>query len=729
MFKIQQFIIGTLCLVCSFTSWGQTQDKIRQIKEKMWALSDPGFKSTEVPDKWKNESAVILCRSMEYQVKKEVFIIALYENVYSRQRIKLQDAAAVKEYSELSFPASRREMSGVTTIASLSVYVGIKVIKSNGTIKDIDMKESVVMEAKQGYEKEQYNKIAVPDLEPGDIIDYYYCLEKTTAWDSFGRVLYSLAGKYPIVKQRLDINVMRKCHISAKSMNGAPELKRNLEFKDNEVYSLLDENREKVNSDQHWFYTNRSVPSVNFRAYYIQSRKSGWEEFFVGDREEVYSNISSEKVLGYINMISTLKKKYYPWSAAINSFWSRNNRKEKDAETLSREAYYYLRQRTHAARMEDELLYNSKVNYGINNANLMLDFSYALKKKKVDHDLILVTSRQACDLKDLIVRDDISYMIRINTPKPFFISNFNEYSYYNEINPLFEGATAYSVNMLKKASERTIEKIVIPATSNEINREQTDLFVSIDPEQEGKVHIKRSVLSKGLCRFAEIRTLVTSYEYLYDSKPEKYSIILVEKQDVSKRVRESNAAKVAQRKDQDQKERLETMKKEVERDFSAKVTSYDKFELLQTGSWDDKPELKFQDEFTLEGILTNNGPNYLLDAGKLISQQIDLQKEEMDRKDDIYMPYARSFVYTITVAIPKGYEVKGLENFNSSVTNTAGGFVSSASVSDGKLSISVKKYYTHNYEKASSWPDMVAFLEAAYHFTQQKILIRKIQSS
>ncbi len=164
----------------------------------------------------------------------------------------------------------------------------------------------------------------------------------------------------------------------------------------------------------------------------------------------------------------------------------------------------------------------------------------------------------------------------------------------------------------------------------------------------------------------------------------------------------------------------------MEGELNAKVASYDKFELLQTGLWEDKPVLQYQDEFTAEGVLATNDPNYLLDAGKLISKQVDLQKEEITRKDDIYMPYARSFIYTITVTIPQGYEVKGLENFTNNVVNTTGGFVSSASVSGNTLTISARKFYNQNYEKAAEWPNMVAFIEAAYHFTQQKLLIKKI---
>jgi hypothetical protein len=96
-------------------------------------------------------------------------------------------------------------------------------------------------------------------------------------------------------------------------------------------------------------------------------------------------------------------------------------------------------------------------------------------------------------------------------------------------------------------------------------------------------------------------------------------------------------------------------------------------------------------------------------------------------KEDVYMPYARTFIYTINILIPGGFEVKGLEKFNVNVTNSTGGFISTANVEGNKVVIKTKKYYAHNFEKAANWKDMTAFLEASYNFTQQKLLFKKSQ--
>jgi hypothetical protein len=138
--------------------FGQTESEKRIVREKMWQLPDAGFTQTQVPDKWKNESAVVLYRSMEYEVKKEVFLNYVYENLYTRNRIKLLDQAAVKDFSEMSFDASTSQlMDAFGASNKVNVFVGIKVIKPGGQEREVTLKEAVTIEAKQGYNKEKYN--------------------------------------------------------------------------------------------------------------------------------------------------------------------------------------------------------------------------------------------------------------------------------------------------------------------------------------------------------------------------------------------------------------------------------------------------------------------------------------------------------------------------------------------------------------------------------------------
>jgi hypothetical protein len=97
----------------------------------------------------------------------------------------------------------------------------------------------------------------------------------------------------------------------------------------------------------------------------------------------------------------------------------------------------------------------------------------------------------------------------------------------------------------------------------------------------------------------------------------------------------------------------------------------------------------------------------------------------MTRTADIYMPYTRSFNEDVIITIPAGYTVEGLENLNKNITNQTGGFISEATLNGNQLVIKTQKWYIHNFEPAKNWDMMLEFLEAAYQFTQEKVLLKK----
>jgi len=66
-----------------------------------------------------------------------------------------------------------------------------------------------------------------------------------------------------------------------------------------------------------------------------------------------------------------------------------------------------------------------------------------------------------------------------------------------------------------------------------------------------------------------------------------------------------------------------------------------------------------------------------------------------------------------------------LQDLKFSVDNESGLFIADSKVENDKLIITVKKIYKKNFDKKEMWPNYVAFLEAAYKFSQSKIILRK----
>jgi hypothetical protein len=156
------------------------------------------------------------------------------------------------------------------------------------------------------------------------------------------------------------------------------------------------------------------------------------------------------------------------------------------------------------------------------------------------------------------------------------------------------------------------------------------------------------------------------------------------------------------------------------------LDKYENFELIKDGRYGDTAMLQYKERFTLKKLLSKAGRNYVFEVGKLAGGQIKLEQTELTtRQSDIWLPFARTIENNITINIPAGYTVDGLQDLKFSVDNESGSFIADSKVENDKLIITAKKVYKKNFDKKEMWPNYVAFLEAAYKFSQAKIVLRK----
>lgn len=144
---------------------------IRELENLFQGSAD--FDNNTAKEKWQNSSSVVLCQAEMFVVPKSEFLyyesIAIPPHVkyYSRIKVKLQDKFAVQQYSEFTM--------------NQNFSYEIQLIKSSGLQKNIDSKEAVtVTKGISGsitdylsyvVTKNEYRKLAIPDLDTGDILD------------------------------------------------------------------------------------------------------------------------------------------------------------------------------------------------------------------------------------------------------------------------------------------------------------------------------------------------------------------------------------------------------------------------------------------------------------------------------------------------------------------------------------------------------------------------------
>ncbi len=190
-------------------------------------------------------------------------------------------------------------------------------------------------------------------------------------------------------------------------------------------------------------------------------------------------------------------------------------------------------------------------------------------------------------------------------------------------------------------------------------------------------------------------------------------------------VLDSYEEKLRERKKEDKTRKLETMKKELDGDYE-NLTAYTEFTLNSDGRNWRKQELNYTNKFELGDMVKIAGDNLLVAVPGLIGAQLWISQDDRKREVDAYMEYPKSIRNIINFTIPAGYKVVGIQNLNINIDNAVGTFAVQATVEGSTLNILVKKHYKQTTVKKEDWPKLLEMLDAAYNFSQKKVLLKKL---
>jgi hypothetical protein len=666
-------------------------------EENIFETADPDFEVKDIPEKWKNESAVIICQKTSYLFDKVLGTsgeASITQKEVVRKRIKLLDRAAVEEYSEFYFVGTKD--------------LGIRIIKPDGRIELIELNDAVpvakdvsipgVYKSAYKWEKD-YHKLAIAGLEPNDIIDYFNIIKHTYYMTSkeyaFPDVLHSLENSYPVIKQKFLFEIDQELYFNFKSSNGAADLGGELLTGEGlKLYSFSDSLREKI-KDERWSFVYRSTPSIRFQVIYNPDPK-GITEYFLGDPGIVKSSVAQEEVVSKVNQtLLTKDKSINKLSGQILKYFSSHKNITTD-DDIARISYYLYRSLKFT---------NGKNNFGENDDQAFVKcLAMVFDKKKVSYKVMVAVPRKIGTLEDLVLEDELIWFLMVDATGKFLTSpsvNAN----YGTVFSGIEGADAYLVKPNKDISLLRSERRTLPVSTIEKNGESNTMYVTLSQRLDQlTIHNNRTI------RGHSKESFESAIVYGDSKSSERYSL------NVS-----TDLSAVSEQK----RNRRERYRSYIAEDFD--LVSYDDFALVRDGRYDDDPVLEFTENYQIRGLLRKAGINYIFQAGKLIGTQVEINEEELKRKYDVYSDCPRTYTNEISITIPEGYKVLGLEKLLMNVSNETGSFLSKAWMDGNVLKIKTTKIYLHNFEKNNDWAKMVQFLDAAYDFTQARVLLKKIE--
>lgn len=699
-------ILLTIFILIQFTAFGA--DRATELRDEMWNSGDKNFSIRETPQKWASKSAIIIAQMNRFEYRKAIMASLVRQNKYNHYRIKLNDKNAVEKYSEMSYDMSSN---------GYDLYVGYKVIKPNGSESIVDLSKAVKMERTLNGRKIAYNKLAIPGLEPGDILDYYVCEEESHDITSyilfFDPVIYSIPGDYPIMNYKIQFRASRKCYINIKSVNEAPEYKLITDEKnDEQYYSIEGTNVESV-EDQRWVYPYRELPTIKFRAAYAKSE--GYSNYFgvlLGDVKKAKSAVSKAELE---KLAETMIAGQYYEPVLIKKYDKANLKGVTDPFKIAMSAYYFFRNELYVKSAEG-VAWEGNEQRKMSDGRFVGSLHQYFIKKKVPHDVVIAVPRNISTIENVIMENELEWLIRVKKGKEYlYLSPYDAYTIPGTFSEMLEGTKAYALTGVTSTALGAAEEFTMPVLTRDDHRSITNLQVQLTDMSKATITVKKEV--SGRNKSYDQYTFVDYYDYEKEEQAKfKTKPVTLKKQQLA--LKKAYLDKRATQKE-------EALKSAVEESYEFKIQNPGNITIEQTGRFDTAPVMKYSYTFETDALLKKTGPHYMLDAGKLIEGQIKIDGEELNRKTNVYFNNARSFTNTISIDIPQGYTVEGVDKLNTSVTGKFGGFTSKAKVEGGKVLIEATKYYTFNYVPKTDWKSVVDFLNAAYNFSEMKLLFKK----
>lgn len=722
------FLMGVLALLLASPNVNaDDKEKYKlfaeETRKEVWALELPEFANTAVPEKYKDESAVILAAHSRLEVtKKTRFNVGAFlggfhyidrevncRDLY-RMLVQINDKAALKEFSEFDYKAEIRKKSWRYD-ESYQQVLGVRIIKPDGTINEVSTDE--YMTATEGKnDKEQRQKLAVPGLEIGDKIDIFFFNYTSLENHNLDPFIFRFRQSHPMLSYTVHCEIDDKLTTQYRTLNGAPDFKQSTNEEGNILLDVAMKDIEQTEPDL-WYNSMQQTPTTllyitnsQMKKYtYIpkSTKKKGlqpnpdatsiqeddWEFIKQAIRYNGYGGVSNvKKGIRLLRNVKQIKKK--DWTD----------------ETKADFIYNYY----HFALMTDP-------KSDCNNELFIVYFQRLLNWVDVPNLLGITTNENKEPLDKLASYRNTTWFIALPESNKYYLPPTN-YLIPHEIPACYQGRQAILESDKSKAKAGR-KHFNFPMSTAEDNRNVTTIQADIN------------------------NTLLTIHrnEYRTGTQKERMQTALAKMEDVDAAYRrllsidKEFAEEIGKKYADDLQEMFRKGREQEKDDYKWEINFYhgeDAQELLNyqmqcLGNRPDSAAFVYDVRYAMDGYVRKAGPHYVLSAGKLLGAQTLVEGKERKRSADIYMSAPRTFQWNITVNLPAGYEAaaEGVEKLNVKVENECGAFIAKAVAQNGKLILDITKRYNHKTEPATNWDKLLEIQDASKAYESLSVVLKK----
>lgn len=719
-----------------------------EMRKQVWAWDKAQFKVTDIPAQYAKESKVIIAHHTELTAESKSKF-AYYGLFYFgtnkeqkltevvREMVKLNDKTAVDEYSQLSFTQFEKE-SGFFHPDKSTSFIGARIIKPGGKVEEINA-DDIVLTKDESLEKKA--KVAIPDLEPGDILDYFLATEQSLTNDNSSKpyqvILFSDA---PVLNLSFHAQLGKKYAIQYRSYNGAPDLQVSKNNDEDIIADVVKTNIPPFETSL-WVSAPRELPYIRMN---IALGARGGDSFKDKQRPGAISKNTDiqEFIDGEAAELAVATDNYYSQKDARKEY----DKIESEAKRMARQCkvkYKDLSDEDKASWLFYTLRFTKLLNFDIDQLSKTINignYSYnhvafpvycTLKTGGLDPAILISTDRTGFRFPEILSKDDLLLTAYLPGSNKFLCIQ-SVYDLPFTIPADIEGLTdAKNYTFRRPGMMANITKSynldpgpTIPVSTSDMNAHIENLQLTLTADQNN-LAVHRSTTLKGLYK-ADVQKDLILYEDFYEEERKAFNEdkSLIESLDDGRKSRKS-VDEVKSAFADARKKQKDNFIDEAKGWFDQDVADLRDYKTDTLGVRYTAPNFVYSSSFNLNGLVKKAGSNIIVEIGKIEGDPLIIKPKQHKRDFDIYMPYARSLEYNIEFEIPEGYTVEGVAALNKKVSNEAGYFTVEAATSGKIVTIKVKKHYLHNFEPVKNWDKIIEFTDAAGEWAGTKLLFKK----
>ncbi|WP_412983779.1 DUF3857 domain-containing protein [Pontimicrobium sp. IMCC45349] len=619
-----------------------------------------------------NENSEESIITLKDKIVTEFFFIednSLVEYFLEHKVIWLNSDDKIEEYNKIYLPYS--------STSNLEVNKA-RVITKDGKILELD--ESKILTAEDEETKRQYKYFAFEGIEKGSIIEYFYVVKQYPRYK--GRRI-TFQGTHNKENVAFDLYAPGNLIFKFKSYNDLPEVVEDTLHETKYHWQLKLDKLKKIESESQAAF-NASKQFLVYKLDYNTANNTGEISSYKKVAQNIYAYYYPEEYS---------KKEQTAISKLTKDILKNNNTSQLDN---IRQIENYIKSNVFIAKASSEELENllNVINNKVaNETGIMKLYTALFRHLNIKHEIVITSDRGEIKFDKKFEANNFlaeflfyfpkskTYMSpseidsRVGFPPPEYTDNYGLFIKEISVGDYKSGLgrTKY-IKPVK--SDKTVDKMIL-----DVDFDKDDLTIN-------NINLKKEI---------------SGYYSMY-IQPFLHLI-----------------------KDEDRDELLDAFAKSINEnvDIKDKKIVNDNSELFGI------EPLKIDINFTSEAFVEKAGRKYLFKVGELIGPQMELYQEK-ERVLNVENDFQRSYIRTINITIPEGYEVANLDDIkidNSFIVDDKEilAFHSNYTLNDNQLTITANEYYKLNIIDVKNYEDYRKVINSAADFNKVVLILESLK--